>query len=79
MVCAYCQVTTAGQHEKHCPCYQPIRVDILRFEQLKVYAQPCYQSVIIDNFISNLLENIEDLKPQYSQLVDEHFWELANE
>ncbi len=23
-----------------------------------------------------LLENIEDLNPEYSKLVDDHFWEL---
>ncbi len=31
----------------------------------------------IHGFVSNLLENMQDLEPQYSQLVDEHFWELA--
>lgn len=31
----------------------------------------------IHGFVSSLLENMQDLEPQYSHLVDEHFWELA--
>lgn len=31
----------------------------------------------IHRFVSKLIENMQDLEPQYSQLVDEHFWELA--
>lgn len=31
----------------------------------------------IHGFVSTLLETMQDLEPQYSQLVDEHFWELG--
>jgi hypothetical protein len=35
------------------------------------------QIEIIHRFVSTLLENTQDLDPQFSKLVDEHFWELA--
>lgn len=31
----------------------------------------------VNKFVSALLENMQDLDPQFSKLVDEHFWELA--
>jgi hypothetical protein len=31
----------------------------------------------IHGFVSNILENMQDLDPQFSRLVDEHFWDLA--
>lgn len=31
---------------------------------------------IMHGFASNLIENIEDLPPEYSEIIDEHFWEL---
>jgi len=30
----------------------------------------------IHNFASNILENIEELPPEFSEAVDAHFWEL---
>ena len=35
------------------------------------------QIKIIHTFVSNLLENTEDLDPRISKIVDEHFWELV--
>ena len=32
---------------------------------------------IINNLVSNLLENTEDLDPRISKIIDEHFWELV--
>ena len=34
------------------------------------------QVAIIHRFASNLIENIEDFPPEYSEIIDEHFWEL---
>ena len=31
---------------------------------------------IIHQFASNLLENIEDLEPEFSQVIDENYWDL---
>ena len=31
---------------------------------------------IIQKFGSNLLENIEDLDPEFSQAIDENYWDL---
>jgi hypothetical protein len=31
---------------------------------------------VIHGFASNLLENIRDLPPEYSELVDANFWDL---
>lgn len=32
---------------------------------------------IIQSFASNLLGNIKDLDPEFSKVVDEHFWDLV--
>ncbi len=31
---------------------------------------------IITHFVSELLDNTEDLKPEYSKWIDENFWDL---
>lgn len=31
----------------------------------------------IHNFVSTLLDNSEDINPDYSKVVDKHFWELG--
>ena len=35
--------------------------------------EPC---PLVDNFISNLIENTEDINPDFSATVDKHFWDL---
>ena len=35
------------------------------------------QIEIIHNFVSKLAENSEDLDPEFSKLVDKHFWDLV--
>ncbi len=32
---------------------------------------------IIQSFASNLLGNIKDLDPEFSKVVDDHFWDLV--
>lgn len=32
----------------------------------------------IEEFVSKLIENMEDLDPEFSRLIDEHFWELVD-
>ena len=34
------------------------------------------QIEIIIKFVSELLENIIDLKPEYSKWIDQNFWDL---
>ena len=34
------------------------------------------QIQIIQNFASELLDNMEDLNPKYAKLVNRHFWDL---
>lgn len=31
---------------------------------------------IIQEFVSNLVENMEDLESKYGDIISEHFWEL---
>ena len=31
---------------------------------------------ILSGFASKLLDNMEDLEPEYQKVVDDHFWEL---
>lgn len=35
------------------------------------------QIEIIHNFVSTLLENAEELRPEFSEMVDKHFWDLV--
>jgi len=37
------------------------------------------ETKIIEDFISKLIENMEDMDPEISKLIDEHFWELVGE
>lgn len=34
------------------------------------------QVEVLHNFVSNLIENTEDINPDFSQTVDKHFWDL---
>jgi len=34
------------------------------------------ESKIIQEFISNLVENMKDIEPEYAKLANKHFWEL---
>jgi hypothetical protein len=40
-------------------------------------AKDIEQFNIIQSFALNLLGNIKDLDPEFSKVIDEHFWDLV--
>lgn len=60
-----------------------IRDDSLKSGQDFYYSLFVHENVtrnqieIIHNFVSTLVEDSEDLDPNFSQMVDKHFWDLA--
>ncbi len=49
------------------PYYLIYKYDSIILEQIE----------IIHQFVSTISENIQDLNPKFSALVDKHFWELV--
>ena len=35
------------------------------------------ENEIIEEFLNKLLDGMEDSPPEYSKVIDEHFWELT--
>jgi len=36
--CSHCQLSTAGEHESNCPCYQPSKIEVA----LQIINTICY-------------------------------------
>lgn len=34
------------------------------------------QKVVVDKFKAGLIDNIEDLDPEFSKVINEHYWDL---
>lgn len=43
----------------------------------KQQSREVQQFRIVQSFASDLLANIKDLDPEFSKVVDDHFWDLA--
>jgi hypothetical protein len=37
----------------------------------------CDKTIVIKEFCDKLRNNMEDLNPEFSKIVDDHFWELT--
>lgn len=61
--------------------YEPERFCLMVDEWLEreMNKEKLKKEKIIKDFIGNLINNQETLTPEFSKIVDEHFWELVND